>query len=91
MNPGESHSEIHGGKGEIYQAQIQDRGKTIAFDGNVVFSQPVANQGCGKFSAQGAPDKEGCTGAQHRPGPDHHKSPVGTKDSRSHAGEQCAR
>jgi hypothetical protein len=37
-NSGESHPEIHGREGEVHQAQIKNRGKTVSFNRLIILS-----------------------------------------------------
>ena len=42
-DPGQSHAEIHGCKGEIDQPQVKHRGKSVASDRVVILSKSVAD------------------------------------------------
>ena len=87
---GQPHAEVHGSEGEVDQAQIQDGGKAVSFDGVIVFLEPVADEGSGKLPAQVAPDEKTSRGPQHGPHPDVEKSPISSEDSSSQGSEQGA-
>ena len=63
------HAKIHGGKRKVYQSQIQNGCKTIAFDTIIVFSEFVTHQGYREFTAKGPADDKGRPGTDHSPDP----------------------
>src|SRR5512141_262126 len=90
-HPGQAHAEIHGREGKIDQPQVENRGEPVAFDRFVVLLQPVADEGCGKIPAEGAPDPEGGAGAQHGTHPDIEETLIGAEDGAAQRRQQGTR
>src|SRR3990172_5907742 len=90
-DPGQPHTEVHGGEREVDQAQVEHRRETVALDGIVVFLELVAHERCGHFPSEGPPDPEGGACSGHRAGPDINESLVGAEDHPSERGQQGPR
>src|SRR3972149_4605178 len=89
-HPGQAHAEIHGSKGEIDQAQVEDRGEAVALDRLVVFFQLVPDEGGGEFPAQRAADPEGRGRPEHGSHPHVEESHVGSEDGGAERGQERA-
>jgi hypothetical protein len=87
----QSHPKVHGCEWEIDEAQIEDRGKSVPFNGIVIFLEAITNQRGSEFSAEGTPNPKGGTRSNHGSNPDIYKSPIGAKKSSSQSSEKSAR